>query len=128
MVCFHLNPSSPILAEQAKAGWHHGGGTKVRGEMEKIARARMGGSGRGKRFIVFKPEIERTRWKQRRRKRGRKGGIEKGRIRKGKWFSRRGDLQSGEERAAKNEIEGRERGGGGSQACGVQEELERSEE
>ena len=33
-----------------------------------------------------------------------------------------------EERAAKNEIEGRERGGGGSQACGVQEELERSEE
>ena len=95
--------------------------------MEKIARARTGGSGRGKRFIVFKPEIERTRWKQRRRKEGRERGIEKGRIRKGKWFSRRGDLQSGEERAAKNEIEGRERGGG-SQACGVQEELERSEE
>ena len=40
---------------------------------------------------------------------GRKAGIEKGRIRKGKWFSRRGDLQSREERAAKNEIEGRRR-------------------
>ena len=34
---------------------------------------RKGGSGRGKRFIVFKPEIERTRWKQRRRKEGREG-------------------------------------------------------
>ena len=43
---------------------------------------------------------------------GRKGGIEKGRIRKGKWFSRRGDLQSREERAAKNEIGGRREGDG----------------
>ena len=41
--------------------------------MEKIARARerWRKGGRGKRFIVFKPEIERTRWKQRRRKEGR---------------------------------------------------------
>ena len=134
MGCFHLNPSSPILAEQAEAGWQHwGGGTKVRGEMEKIARARERGrkGGRGKRFIVFKPEIERTRWKQRRRKEGREKGIEKGRIRKGKWFSRRGDLQSGEERAAKNEIGGRREGGRQEEVvtrAGVQEELERSEE
>ena len=58
--------------------------------MEKIALA----SERGKRFIVFKPEIERTRWKE---------GREKGRIRKGKWFSRRGESET----AAKSEIEGR---------------------
>ena len=73
MGCFHLKPSSPILAEQAKAGWQHGGDESKRrnGENCQGEGKRKGWSGRGKRFIVFKPEIERTRWKQRRRKEGR---------------------------------------------------------
>ena len=67
-------------------------------------------SERGKRFIVFKPEIERTRWKERRRKeeRERERPYKKGEM----VFERR---RVGRETAAKSKIEGRR---GGSQACG----------
>ena len=59
---------------------------------------------------------------------GRKEGREKGRIRKGKWFSRRGESGLGRERGRDSS---QERNGGEEEVvrrAGVQEELERSEE
>ena len=128
MGCFHLNPSHPILAEQAKAGWQHWGGDESKrrnGENCPGEGERKGASGRGKRFIVFKPEIERTRWKQRRRKEGRdrERPYKKGEM----VFEKRRPAESRRESSQeRNRGEGERREV--VRRAGVQEELERSEE
>ena len=73
-------------------------------------------SERSKRFIVFKPEIERTRWK--------KGKEEEGRKEEKAVGSEEGEMvfekeQQQQPRESEIKGEGDTRGGGGSRACGV---------